>query len=221
LRRDISLGAAQATARSPPPLLLGGNPRDNADRPPPQPLPVVLCCCRGWTRALPEAGCLAGPVPTQPRAAGARALGPPPLHNTATRSTIPRHRRCPRLCPSSLGHAARSTLVRAERPPPDPPSRHRARPAAGSLRVPVWPTPWPPAAALAAGSYHTSALATVDGTSWCWGRNIEGQVGDGLTGTLDRSNPVAVSGGLTFIAPSPSLTPSTTPSQTYSGTTSP
>jgi hypothetical protein len=47
------LGAAQATARSPlaPPLLLGGNPRDNANRPSPQP-PECRTAERTRMRAL-------------------------------------------------------------------------------------------------------------------------------------------------------------------------
>ena len=42
---------------------------------------------------------------------------------------------------------------------------------------------------LATGLYHTSATRT-DGTLWCWGRNAEGQIGDGTTTT--RSSPLQI-----------------------------
>jgi alpha-tubulin suppressor-like RCC1 family protein len=73
--------------------------------------------------------------------------------------------------------------------------------------------------AIAAGGSHTCALASPGGAAWCWGWNQYGQLGDGST-TL-RSVPVAVSGGLTFLAISPSQTPSSTPSQTISATATP
>ena len=46
-----------------------------------------------------------------------------------------------------------------------------------------------------AGGNHTCGLTT-DGTAYCWGRNGEGQLGDGTI--EDRSTPVEVEGGLTF-----------------------
>ncbi|HOX46527.1 MAG TPA: hypothetical protein PK668_23185 [Myxococcota bacterium] len=41
------------------------------------------------------------------------------------------------------------------------------------------------------GSYHTCAIVS-DGTAWCWGRNVSGQVGDGTT--IHCPLPVTVSG---------------------------
>ena len=46
-------------------------------------------------------------------------------------------------------------------------------------------------AAIAAGDYHTCLLTTAGGVK-CWGRNRNGQVGDGTT--TNRTAPVAVSG---------------------------
>ncbi|WP_158623492.1 MopE-related protein [Corallococcus sp. CA053C] len=46
-------------------------------------------------------------------------------------------------------------------------------------------------AAFFAGGYHTLALKQ-DGTVWAWGRNSEGQLGDGTT--TNRSTPVQVTG---------------------------
>lgn len=48
---------------------------------------------------------------------------------------------------------------------------------------------------LSAGWRHTCGVAS-DGSAYCWGRNEEGQLGDG--GTMDRPVPTLVSGGLTF-----------------------
>jgi len=47
----------------------------------------------------------------------------------------------------------------------------------------------------AAIGQHTCAVTTT-GAAYCWGRNTNGQLGDGST--TDRLTPVAVSGGLTF-----------------------
>ncbi|MCX5985064.1 MAG: hypothetical protein NTX54_00895 [Chloroflexi bacterium] len=58
--------------------------------------------------------------------------------------------------------------------------------------------------ALVAGGTHTCGLAT-SGTAYCWGYNSNGQLGDGTSGSTsnpssaDRSAPVAVSGGLTYV----------------------
>ena len=48
---------------------------------------------------------------------------------------------------------------------------------------------------VATGSNHTCGL-TSGGSAYCWGYNIDGQLGDGST--TDRWTPVAVSGGLSF-----------------------
>jgi alpha-tubulin suppressor-like RCC1 family protein len=50
---------------------------------------------------------------------------------------------------------------------------------------------------LDAGRGHACAIA-LDGRAFCWGRNEEGQLGDGTR--TDRQTPTAVAGGLTFAA---------------------
>lgn len=48
---------------------------------------------------------------------------------------------------------------------------------------------------LTAGANHTCGVAT-DGTAYCWGHNIHGQLGDGST--EDRNTPVAVEADVAF-----------------------
>ena len=45
--------------------------------------------------------------------------------------------------------------------------------------------------ALASGAAHTCALATTNGYAYCWGRNRDGQLGDGSTN--DRLSPTLIS----------------------------
>ncbi len=58
--------------------------------------------------------------------------------------------------------------------------------------------------ALVTGQEHTCGLVS-DGTAYCWGYNGSGQLGDGTSGvnwdnSADRTVPVAVSGGRTYMA---------------------
>ena len=48
---------------------------------------------------------------------------------------------------------------------------------------------------IAAGAVHTCALVS-DGSTYCWGQNLHGQLGDGST--QNRSTPTAVGGSLRF-----------------------
>jgi len=48
---------------------------------------------------------------------------------------------------------------------------------------------------LAAGAVHTCALVQ-GGSAYCWGQNLQGQLGDGST--ENRSEPVLVAGGVAF-----------------------
>ncbi len=52
-------------------------------------------------------------------------------------------------------------------------------------------------ASVSAGVAHTCAV-TQDGAAYCWGRNVDGQLGDGSNATSPV--PVAVSGELRFVA---------------------
>ena len=63
-----------------------------------------------------------------------------------------------------------------------------------NVPTPVQGLPGTPAR-LAAGAVSTCALLT-DGSAWCWGQNLHGQLGDGTT--QNRSAPVRVSGDYTF-----------------------
>ncbi|HEU0055435.1 MAG TPA: Ig-like domain-containing protein, partial [Longimicrobium sp.] len=53
---------------------------------------------------------------------------------------------------------------------------------------------------VSAGATHTCGLG-LDGAAYCWGNNLEGQLGNGRSGTAAseyRNTPAAVSGGLRF-----------------------
>jgi alpha-tubulin suppressor-like RCC1 family protein len=52
-------------------------------------------------------------------------------------------------------------------------------------------------AGVAAGAFHSCALADGTGELYCWGRNDHGQLGTG--GTVDRPAPAPVVGNLTFV----------------------
>jgi hypothetical protein len=67
---------------------------------------------------------------------------------------------------------------------------------------------------IRAGVGHTCAL--VGGDLYCWGRNTEGQLGDGTT--TNRSTPVLVAGGGKPPTPTPTRTPTQTPTPTATPT---
>src|SRR5215468_10116356 len=48
----------------------------------------------------------------------------------------------------------------------------------------------PAFAQVAAGSYHSCAVNSFTGKVYCWGRNVEGQLGDGTN--IDRPTPVDI-----------------------------
>jgi hypothetical protein len=48
---------------------------------------------------------------------------------------------------------------------------------------------------VSAGEYHTCPVRS-DGSLWCWGFNIWGNLGDGTT--LTRLNPVQVTGDTSY-----------------------
>jgi hypothetical protein len=65
---------------------------------------------------------------------------------------------------------------------------------ARSQPTPVVGLPAPPTQVLA-GAVHACALVA-NGAAYCWGQNLQGQLGDGTT--VNRSAAVAVTGGLRF-----------------------
>jgi alpha-tubulin suppressor-like RCC1 family protein len=69
---------------------------------------------------------------------------------------------------------------------------------------PPTPTPPPPPPkpklnpnTLASGGFHSCALDTT-GKAWCWGFDLDGQIGDGNDGQASEYSPVAVAGGRSF-----------------------
>jgi alpha-tubulin suppressor-like RCC1 family protein len=57
---------------------------------------------------------------------------------------------------------------------------------------------------ISAGVYHTCAI-TADSSAYCWGANARGQLGNGTTADSATTVPVAVTGGLKFVAVSVGL----------------
>ncbi len=87
-------------------------------------------------------------------------------------------------------HRSMPTPVRSPKAPEAPYGEYaslRKQPTAG-VPEPAFPLHH---AAIAAGAYHSVSLAA-DGTVWTWGRNNQGQLGDGTT--EGSSYPVPVSG---------------------------
>ncbi len=68
-------------------------------------------------------------------------------------------------------------------------------PASGNTSVPAAVVGSVPLRAITAGGFHSCGLAA-GGAAFCWGRNLEGQLGDGTTAS--QQQPVAVTGGLSF-----------------------
>ena len=59
--------------------------------------------------------------------------------------------------------------------------------------VPVQVVDMGNARSIAAGDAHTCAIKT-DGTTWCWGLNVDGQLGDATGNFIDHIEPHQVSG---------------------------
>jgi alpha-tubulin suppressor-like RCC1 family protein len=75
----------------------------------------------------------------------------------------------------------------------EPPAGPAAEPALATAEVEALAFT---ATAISTGTNHTCALVS-GGRAYCWGRNVEGQLGDGTN--TDRLTPVPVSSGLRFI----------------------